>query len=341
MNSFEILPGGKNNGENKEKDLNTKQKIEEILQGRSIDDIISENSKVVSLEYKKIENILGFSLAEIPNEMREKMLEAKEVMEDSFFSYREIEEAFGIKINRELIPEIPFSQDDLERARELKQMLILRVDKKSEREPLTIAKMSELLKGKVKDGGKTLLYDNGSGKIEDSDSAWYKKEDFITKETPKLAWALVGKEVIPGSLGKNYLEQTEEIVEYLKNKVFEGKKIPSEFQAAIGEFEKSKDEIENLLAVDWRKAAEKLVNLQITKITRPTPVEVFYDLILYFQNRGERLLEDIPRFTWTSSRNSNEEFIRAGFFTRSGVSFSPWGPDGADSYLGATFSRLK
>jgi len=92
-----------------------------------------------------------------------------------------------------------------ERAKELNQFLILRVDKTNDGKPLTMAKMNELIKGKVKDGTKALYSDDGSGKIKDD--AWYKGEDFVLKETPKLSWALTSKEVISNSPDKNYLDQ--------------------------------------------------------------------------------------------------------------------------------------
>lgn len=285
----------------------------------------NNESKVVSIEGYKKEN--------------EKILRAKEIMGRNFLGRREIEKAFGIKINPESVPEIPFSREDLERANELNQFLILRIDEMPNGEPLTVGEMNKLLKGKVNDGGKTLFYDDGSGNIEDS--GWYKNEDFITKEVPKLSWALVSKEIIPNSSSKNYLEQTDEVVGYLKNQVFKDKTTPVEFESAILEYEESKEEIKTLLKTDWGKAAEKLSDLKITKLTRQSSVEAFYDLIVYFQNKGERLLKDEPRFTWTSSRTLRGELIRAGFFTPNGISFSSSGPDGTDSYLGVLFSRIR
>jgi hypothetical protein len=198
-----------------------------------------------------------------------------------------------------------------------------------------MAKMNELLKGKVKDGTKALYSDDGSGKIKDD--AWYKDEDFILKETPKLSWALTSKEVISNSSDKNYLDQTTEIVNYLKNDVFKGKEIPAEFQGAIAEFEKAKDEIARLLNDDWKKAAEKLEGLALTKLTRQTPAETLYDIFVYFQNKGERLLENM--YTWTSRRASDGELVIVGRFDADGADVYCYTPDYSYGNLGVAFSR--
>lgn len=283
----------------------------------------NNENKVVSIERYKKE--------------KEKVLRVKEIMGEDFLGRSEVEKALGTKINPETIPEVPFSEEELERAKELGQFLILRVDKTSDGDPLTIEKINNCLRGKVSDGGKVLFYDDKTGNIEKS--AWYKNERFVVEETPTLNWVLTSKDIVPNSNGKNYLEQTEEIANYLKNEVFKGRDLPFEYEEAIQEFEEKKEEINKILKSDWKLAAESLANLLINKLARPSAVEVFYDLIVYFQNRGERLLNDVPRYTWTTSLKSNNELIKAGYFTSSGVSFSSSGPDGTDSYSGTYFSR--
>jgi len=318
-----------------EKAANIKKEISEITQGRSLDDLSQDDLNTVLAKYKEMESTLGILETEPKGDVREQMLRAKEIMGEDFFATEQIEKAFGIKVKPEQIPEIPFKREDLERAKELNQFLILRVDKTNDGKPLTMAKMNELLKGKVKDGTKALYSDDGSGKIKDD--AWYKDEDFILKETPKLSWALTSKEVISNSSDKNYLDQTTEIVNYLKNDVFKGKEIPAEFQGAIAEFEKAKDEIARLLNDDWKKAAEKLEGLALTKLTRQTPAETLYDIFVYFQNKGERLLENM--YTWTSRRASDGELVIVGRFDADGADVYCYTPDYSYGNLGVAFSR--
>lgn len=312
-----------------------KKEISEITQGRNLEDLASEDLQKVLAKYKEMETALGLSETEPKGDVREQMQRAKETMGEDFFATQQIEKAFGIKVSPEQIPEIPFSREDLERARELNQFLILRVDKTNDGKPLTMAKMNELLGGKVSGGGKALYRDDGSGKIDDD--AWYKDEDFALKETPKLSWALANKEVISSSPDKNYLDQTVEIVDYIQNAVFKGMEIPAEFQNAISEFEKAKDEIGRLINEDWKKAAEKLEGLAITKLSRQTPAEAIYDIFVYFQNKGERLLENM--YTWTSRRYSDGKLVGVGSFASDGADVRSRRPDYSYDALGVSFSR--
>lgn len=357
-NSFEALfkRGGKQDGgektaplgevadvpEKKETDplelakaINVKKEIAEITQGRTFEDLSSEDLKVVLAKYKEIENTLGLSESEPKGGVREQMLRAKEIMGEEFFGPEEIEKAFGIRVNPDRIPGIPFAGENLERARELGQFLILRVDTADDGTPLTMVEINKLLKGKVSGGAKALYDNDGSGQLKDD--AWYRGEAFATQDPPRLSWALVGKEVLPDSSNKNYLEQTVEIVDYLKNEVFAGKEIPVEFQSAISEFEKAKDEIGKLIDNDWQKAAKQLEELAITKLTRQTPVEILYDILVYFQNTGDRLLENM--YTWTAKRSSGGEFVSVGSFDADGAYVGGADPRDQDVSLGVSFSR--
>jgi len=350
VNSYEALfsKGKKNKDEEREpveqeqekghselgKATNIKNKISEITQGRSLEYLSQADLNTVLAKYKEMETALGILEIEANGDIREQMLRAKEIMEEDFFAAEEIEKALGIKVKPEQIPEIPFTREELERAKELNQFLILRVDKANDGKPLTIAKMNELLKGKVKGGTRALYDDDGSGKIDDS---WYKGQDFVLKETPKLSWALTSKEVIPDSTSKNYLDQTTEMVNYLRNDVFKGKEIPAEFQRAIAEFEKAKDEIAMFMNNNKNKAAGELERLAITKLTRQTPVEALYDIFIYFQNKGERLFENM--YIWTSRRASDGELVGVGGFDADGASVHRRAPGPSNGYLGVAFSR--
>jgi hypothetical protein len=276
--------------------------------------------------------------------VQEQMDMAREVMSDDFFGFQEVEKAFGIEMKPEEIPEIPFSKEELEKARELNQFLVLRADKAPDGKPLSLQKINEILKGKVTDGSKFLYSDDGKGGIKGD--AWYKNEEFIKDETPRLAWALVSKEVIPNSTSKNYLQQTEELVNYIKSSVFSAKggsasggkgDIPVVYQDAIDEFEKEKDGIEKIISSEWQKAAEKLGNLKINQLTRQNPAEVLYDIAIYFQNKKERILENM--YTWTSRRDSDGGLVIVGEFASGGVYVFRDRPAHSDDNLGVAFSR--
>jgi hypothetical protein len=349
MEKFESLFGGKKGKkddkmpppEKKEeidelgKATELKNEIDEITRGRSLDGLDVAELKEVLNRYKLMEGALGISGKKIEGTLQEQMDMAKEVMDEEFFGVQEVKKAFGIEVNPEGIPEIPFSREELEKAKELNQFLVLRVDTASDGKPLTLQKINEILKGKVSDGSKLLYADDGTGKIK-SDS-WYKDEDFPKTDKPKLAWALTSKEVIPNSTSKNYLNQTEELVGYLKNQVFKGEEMPEEYKESIREFEKEKGEIEKLMSSDWKKAAEKLSGLKINQMTRQNPAEVLYDIAIYFQNKGERILEKI--YTWTARRDSDGRLVYVGNFDSDGVRVNFRRPALSYGNLGVAFSR--
>jgi len=251
--------------------------------------------------------------------------EAKEILKQDFLGKEEIERAFDIKIEDKDIPEIPFTKEDIEKAKELGQFLILRTDKIDKKTPLTIENLNKHLKGKTKEGGKILYSDS------------YKSEDLYKTEIPKLSWALTSKELIPDSTSKNYLQQTELIVKYLKEKVFKDTDISESYQQAITEFEAQKDEIEKLMTTDWKKAAEKLEKLQINQLTRQTPVETIYDLIAYLHTNNQRLLEN--KYTWTKRRFSDGRLVYVGNFVSNGADLNDWRPDDSYGNIGVSFSR--
>ncbi len=227
------------------------------------------------------------------------ILEAKTIMGADFVGPEEAKNAFGIEGSVEA-PAIPFSKEELERAKELGQMLVLRL-------PMTMAEINEKLSGKVKDGKKLLYaFDEKTGKLKDD--CWYKDEKFLREEKMEVKWALVSKDVVPETTSKNYLDQTDRVVDYLQNQVFKDRPLPEAYRTAIDEFQKARGGIAETLSSDWRKAAEMLEGLQITELTRQTPAEALYDLAAYFQTTGERLLPNV--YTWTKRRRSGGRLVR-------------------------------
>lgn len=273
----------------------------------------------------------------------EKMFEAKEIMKERFFGRREIEKALEIKIDPERIPEIPFSREELERAFELNQFLILRVDKTADEKKITIENINKLLKGRLEDGGKILYESDKNGHIDDS--TWFLEEEFATGETPRLAWALTGREVIPDSNGKNYLKQTEGILKYLKNEVFSNVAISEEVNDLILEFENKKVELERQMKAcglvgGLEEASQFFKDLKITKKMRPSPVEIVYDYCVYAQNKGERILSGDFKETWTSGVTSESRFVKVKNTGKDGLDLSSLSPEGSNEKIGAILSRV-
>lgn len=161
------------------------------------------------------------------------------------------------------------------------------------------------------------------------------------EKAPDTCWALVTKDIIADTTSKNYVEQTEQMIKYLQENIFAGREIPSEYQEAITEFEAQKEEL-RLLAQSsdesqWKLATERLSNLNITRLCRPTRDEVLYDMEVYYQANDERLFPD--KYTWTSTRDSDGHLVDVGGFDAGGASVGRDRPDDRDAYLGVSFSR--
>ncbi len=249
---------------------------------------------------------------------------AREILGKDFLGPEAIKSAFGIEL--ETIPPIPFTKEDLETAKKLNQQLILYVDKAKDGKPLTGEKLFDITKNKTSDGKKLFC-----------DTDWYQKEEFFTKETPELRWKLVSKEIIPDSTSKNYLEQTETLIQYIKDNVFKGKPLPKEYQSAIAEFESQKSNISKLIDSDWKLASDMLEKLQITKLTRESPIETIYRLSLNEKTNQERLLDN--RYNRTLRRRSDGKFVNVGFFDDDGMGVRGSTPGHRRGILGVSFSR--
>ena len=278
-----------------------------------------------------LHRLIDVTQLEEQGEFNTQLEEAKERFGEDFFGEEQVEKAFGITLAPEDVPDIPFEQAELEKAKELGQMLVLRVDRAADGTPLTMQKMQELLQPQFDTAG--------SGKVL-YNTDWYKGEDFFTKETPQLSWALVGKQVLPDSTSKNYLQQTELIAEYLTKKVFVGGAIPQEYQAALDEFSRRKTAIQGLMTSDWQEAARQLAELQLNQLTRQKPVDGLYDMLLQDQNKeasDKRLLED--KYTWTNRRASDGDLVCLGGFGSHGASVGGDQPDDSGAILGVVFSR--
>lgn len=257
--------------------------------------------------------------------------EAKEIMGDDFFGVEEVQNAFFDNIFPvERVPEIPWTAENLEAAKARGEFLILRIDKTFGGDPYTMEKMQGRLQPHFNAAGVN------KGKVL-YDTDWYKDEDFFKKETPQPKWALVSKEVIPQSTNKNYLQQTERIAEYLRDVVYAGEELPDPYKVAIAEFNGKKAQIQGLMSSDWKEAARQLANLGLNRLTRQKPVETLYDTLVYFQNRDERLLENM--YTWNNTRSSNGGLVLSGAFKPGGLGGSGGRPDYTYPYVGVVVSR--
>ena len=252
---------------------------------------------------------------EVPPELKVMTPErVKRIMGEDFFSVESIEETFDIQIDREKIPQIPFSRTELERAHELGLFLILRMDRSANGDPLTMENMIQILQpGYTRKGKGKILYAN---------NLWCKSENFFKQETPRVKWALVSKDILTGTNNRDYLEQTELVEKYLQQELYQAGNLPVEYQEAIEEFNREKGLIAMYISRAEDKdyqllAAEKLSKLKITQFTRHTVVELLYDFAVYFNCTNNRLLKNKSDSTMT--RTIFGAFTELGPFMEKGT----------------------
>ena len=270
-----------------------------------------------------------FSEGESKREGLNSVEQALEIMgESQFIGPDDIEKTFGFQ--PDTIPEIQFSSEELERAKELGQKLILYVDMKEDGTDFVVGDMKETLPEKTQDGGKFFYND------------WYDTDEITSKETPRAGWRLTTPEVIETSTNKNYLEQTEELITYLENEVFAGEEMPQEYIDALEEFKilntpDFKEQVTSSTESEWKKAAQKLSALSINQMTRENFSEIIYRLACEEKKSGTR--ETASTYSWSNSLGSDGMLVRVGHFDADGLNVGRWLPVRSNSRIGVCFSR--
>jgi len=205
--------------------------------------------------------------------------EAKTIIgSNNFFGPQEIGKALNLEIDFNSVPPIPFSKKELERARSLKLILILRL-------PLSIDSLNELLKGKLSNNSQLLAnYDIERGRFKKR--TWYAEKDWFQKtDEQKAYWALSSNSIITASNNKNYLQQTSQLANYLKTKMFATPDtMPLVYHTAINEWDSLHLSFEKMIRdEDEQKYAPLLEAVKLNQLCRPSPAAVIYDLTILYK----------------------------------------------------------
>ena len=251
---------------------------------------------------------------------------------ENVFGPKEVEKTFGVRLTE--VPGIPFSVEELERAEKLGQMLVLRVDKTADSKPMSLEAMSSMMAKRWEKKKKGSLLNTAEGWRDRVTGA-----DDFAKVAPRSGWALVSKDLLPDSTSKNYIEQTEVIIKALKDAAFKDMELPEEYAEAIAEFESQKERLTTLMSENWMEAAKQLSELKINQLTRQSIQETIYDLAMYHDTHGKRLLPN--KYTWSNSRSSGGSLVRLGAFGAEGVGGDGWRTDGRGGHIGVSLSRSR
>ncbi len=235
-----------------------------------------EPDKFKNSTQKKVEQALDTAKKEglIPEgkETNIEFGEAREIFGKDFLGPEAIKSVYGVELTPDELQEvedIPFTREELEQAKQLGMMLVLRVPRLGEGQterPLTIDSTRELFSGGDTLGDpkkkKERMFYSKKG------AGWYDAEKFATQDTPKLGWGLVMKSVLPDSLSKTW-EQQEEVLK------------------------------------KWAKDN----NIDPSLVKRRTPVEIAYDTLIYYGENKESLLADEYDWTDMQSSGGRSVYV--------------------------------
>ncbi len=245
----------------------------------------------------------------------------------------DVSRTFGVNLRE--IPGIPFSVKELERAKELGQRLILRVDKAPDGGPMSFKTMKDIVQSRwAKEGKGSLVY------TIDEYRDWERRLGVTAffKDPPRSGWALVSTNIIPESVDADYLKQTQIIINVIKNEIFKNIKLPEEYALAVTEFESQKHALFQLTNMNSLELAKRLVHLRITRLARPTAQEIIYDLAMYYDKHNKALLSD--RYAWSGSISPRGLIINIGdFLDARGVEGDEQKAEFHNSAVGAIISR--
>ncbi|MFA5431870.1 MAG: hypothetical protein WC319_03245 [Candidatus Paceibacterota bacterium] len=227
--------------------------------------------------------------------------DAREIMGDNFYGKEEIENAFGFEVKEE-VPSIPYSVKELEKAKELEELLILRIKEDSHGNPMTIEKINEILKLKA---------------IHSFEK--YEEEPFYKEDSLETEWKLVSSSPVSNSINEDYFDQT--IV--LFNHLVMSNLIPKEES--------------NKYFADMRRRELKALFL-FNERYRRSPVEIIYDWVLIFKNKGTGgILEHC--YDWSNEFSDGDKPISVSVTSTGEVHISRWRPEHGRNDYGVFSAR--
>ena len=246
---------------------------------------------------KRLKRELEIAYQELEVKLIVSINEARETLgEEMVLGPEEIFNAFGFEVKESEIPPIPYSREELEKAKELGEQLILRVSHDGEGKPMTLKRIHEIV-----DDRRDWDID-GSGLFYTYKG---KNEDYYKNDPLKTEWKLVGGSYIPdvtslknkkvdytkGAHDRSYIEQTKLLREYLKAV---GLLTKEEEQECSDETLKKLSEqmgidwdtckVTNSVKnnANWKNVGYQLAMLQINLNHRRSATEIVFDWVLRF-----------------------------------------------------------
>jgi hypothetical protein len=317
----------------------------QLDQAQTIDEKIQIAEKLkIKLELIQKSKEAGKPIQEGESDLIRQIEQAQEIMGQEFFlGPDDIEQTFGFKLEAKDIPEISFSKEEIEQHQKLGDMLVLNLDKTPEGLPLTIEEMAQRamqnIGSNVIGTDKYLLYKDQfdeQGKLKSG--AWFSGEAEIKKQTPRLGWQFVSPNILPNSTSKDYLNQTELLIQNAKEKLFNNN-FPLEYQVAEAEFQQEKARISEFIKNNnYVEASKILSNLKISKLLREPIQNTIFRYLVSFK-KGKQLFTD-GKYSWSDDVSSDGGLLRFGYAGASGADVYRNDPGHSNDSLGVVSSRF-
>jgi hypothetical protein len=290
----------------------------------------------------RVETMRAFGPAPAQEDEKADLDFAEKLFGQDYIGQRQIEDTWGLDIQREQVPEIPFSRTELERAKASDQFLILRAAKNRYGTLLTMAEMYDVLNDSMVERGRGKLLAN-KDELMKLDSHFFEDEPPVLG--PDFAWALTAKKILPSSTSRHYVSQTDVIAQYVERELFPRQTGP--YAKALGEYNRSRanhfgvetyEQIkEKLTGSNWQFYANMLTDLKINMAMRQSAPQALFDVATYYEVNNERLLE--RGHIWTTSQSTNKEVICLGDFDAMGATVYTRNPGLGSDTVGVLISR--
>ncbi|MBI5794125.1 AAA family ATPase [Candidatus Uhrbacteria bacterium] len=256
--------------------------------------------------------------------------EAKDILgADNVYGPEAVKATWGRNLSVPEIPPLPYTREQLEAAKKLNMMLVLRIDKDDHGQPLTAERMFEMIEPRLQAAGK--------GKLLVSVD-WYAAQSFYVTGTSKPEWKLVTRDVIPGSKNLDYADQTK----LLRDTLAAQPDLTQAEQEAIVEASDSVlADLKAMATTDatWQQAAERLAQLRLNVNHRRRFSDVVFDHATLLETKGVRLFNGQSVYDWTNDRTSGGDLVLAGSPDAAGMNVNRWHPRHLNSRLGVSLSR--
>lgn len=256
------------------------------------------------------------------------------------FGPDEYSTSFGIALDPASVLPFSFTIDECQHARRSGKVPFYFTDSLGGK-PLTGKLIYELTGDTTPDGLPLLFTD-----MTDAMNEW-----FYNGETAKKGWAFVSMGIIKDSKGKNYLDQTDILIEDVGGSqifVSRGTTEWAKFTAAIDTFKGHQDQISTLLnpkgkkisGIDSSVASVQLSRLAINASCRESFVEVFCRMVLCLDQKdtdGKCLRLFQNEYVWTRSMTAEGKFVGIGnWFIVDGANVNAAWPSQQDKIWGTT-----